>query len=571
MKYLSYAAAQSTSIRERILVFSRLITAILVAGWALAHHALLAASEWRLVPPPQEVKAHVDRFGLRIDKDIYVSPLPDGVPELKEHLAVFAEALHLASGRKVHFSNPDQSNIPRFDFEVDKSLGAEGYALSVKDDRVLITAAKLQGFAHATASLLQLIANDLREFPVLEIRDWPSCSYRSVMLDLGRNRHSIECIKDTVDLLWFYKVESLHLHLTDDQRFVFPSKAFPKLVSQDSSISWEEFQELEHYARIRGVTIIPELEVPGHSSILRAAYPDIFGESSTDVARLPSSRRAIKVLLDELIEVFPSSPYVHVGGDEAYGVPEDLQRELINDLNAHLRERGKSAVVWEGPPLGQGGNKVDEDVIHINWRTIEFPADQMIDSGYPVVNAAWDPLYVVDHYPKNNFTMTSPQHIFKTLRLEQFKHVNPQIRTFSRPVEVKPNEKLLGFCMPWWEGREENLIPLMFPRVIPMASVSWKMDQERDVERFENDVAASETIRSRCFYPITIMAKPLALQAEGVFHNQTSVHLTSATSGEIRFTLDGTGTHSRIVKIRQPDSNRSFLQRSRVCLPPRRK
>jgi hexosaminidase len=155
--------------------------------------------------------------------------------------------------------------------------------------------------------------------------------------------------------------------------------------------------ELERYAQARGVAIIPELEVPGHSGILRRSYPEVFGESPTDLATLDAARQGIKVLLDEMVQLFPSSPYVHIGGDEAYGVPVDLQRALINDLHAHLKAKGKETIVWEGPPLGEGDNKVNTEVIHLNWRTINFPADKMLAAGYRVVNAAWDPLYIVDH------------------------------------------------------------------------------------------------------------------------------------------------------------------------------
>lgn len=79
----------------------------------------------------------------------------------------------------------------------------------------------------------------------------------------------------------------------------------------------------------------------------------MFGESPTDLATLPSAREGIKHLLDEAMELFPSSPYVHNGGDEAYGVPEEHQRDLINDLNAYLKEHGKTTLVWEGPRLGR--------------------------------------------------------------------------------------------------------------------------------------------------------------------------------------------------------------------------
>jgi hexosaminidase len=359
------------------------------------------------------------------------------------------------------------------------------------------------------------------------------------MMDIGRNAHSIECLHETIDLLWYYKVDSLHLHLTDDQRFAFPSKAFPKLTTQRGSIAWDEFADLEAQARLLGVYIIPELDVPGHSTILRREYPDIFGKSPSDLAQSAKSIKGLKTLLTEMIELFPSSPYIHIGGDEAYGVPDDTQRSLINDLNAFLKTKNKTTLVWEGPPQGKGASRVDPEVIHINWRTINYPADKMVDAGHPVVNAAWDPLYIVDHYPRNNFTMASPERIYSRMKLERFAHFNPDIPTFSRPVMVPPTKRLIGFCMPWWEGREENFFSMIEPRIAAFAEVAWDPGRERNYDAFAQRVATTEAFRQRLFHPVRITAEPVRLEREGVFDDRTNIRFQSDTAGTIRYTVDG--------------------------------
>jgi len=423
---------------------------------------------------------------------------------------------------------------------VKPAMAAEAFTLHVQADGVQIEASTLKGITHATATLLQLIGQHQdKAIPALEIQDEPDCGYRNFMVDLGRNPHSLESLKETIYLLWFYKVDSMQLHLTDDQRFAFPSKAYPKLVTERGKITWEQFAELERYAQARGVAIIPELEVPGHSGILRRTYPEVFGKTSTDLAKSETARKAIKVLLDEMIELFPSSPYIHIGGDEAYGVPVDLQRALINDLHAYLKSKGRKTIVWEGPSLGKGDNKVNTEVIHLNWRTVNFPADRMLSEGYRVVNAAWDPLYIVDHYPRNNFTMASPQYIYETLQLTKFQHFDPRFPTFAKPHKSKRSDRLIGFCMPWWEGREENYARMCFPRVIPMAEVAWNHDQKRDYQDFARRSSVTETVRRRAFYPVDIVADALAVPEDGVFHDQTSVSLQKgARRGEIRYTRD---------------------------------
>ncbi len=493
-----------------------------------------ACAETVVVPRPRGVTPSVTERSVRLGRNFRVET-GEATDAWRDHLAVFGRHLQQLSHHDGFQLREAGGVVARRDPE----LAPEAYRVDLTPKGVSITASTLKGLSHATATLLQLAGEHGDKLPAQTIRDEPANAYRSFMIDLGRNPHSLGVLKETIDLCWFYKVDSLHLHLTDDQRWAFPSEAFPKLLSEHGKITWNEFAELTRYAHVRGVTLIPELEVPGHSALLCRAYPEVFGKNSTEVAQLDSSREAIKVLLDEMIELFPHSPYIHVGGDEAFVVPEDLQRDLINDLHAHLKAKGKKTIVWEGPALGRGDNKVNEEVIHINWRTINFPADQMLAAGYPVVNAAWDPLYVVDHYPRNNFTMASPQRVYERTELTRFAHFNPDIRTFAEPIVVEPNAKLIGFCMPWWEGRDENYLPLIVPRLIPMAAVAWQGEPATDYASFAERTAKNEATRAECFYPVTIKASPLALEDEGVFHGTTAVSLGSASEGVIRYSIDG--------------------------------
>lgn len=487
-----------------------------------------------LVPAPKTVtRGSESNF-------ILPSELVASVPgRWSPHVEVFARQLSRLTHGKVRLRENSEDAARLIVRRVD-ALAAEQYVLEVTSTEIKVDASTLKGLAHATATLLQLVGSaKSNELPLVRIEDSPSVGYRNFMIDMGRNPHSLELLKETIDLLWFYKIDSLQLHLTDDQRFAWPSEKYPKL--WDGLISLDQFRELESYANVRGVTIIPELEVPGHSGKLRALYPEVFGKSATDLATSETALDGVKTILDELMDVF-SSPYIHIGGDEAYGVPVTAQRDLINKLHGYLKSKGRQTVVWEGPDCGEGANKVNTDVIHINWRTIAYPPDQMLKDGYRVVNASWDPLYIVDHYPRINFTMTSPQHIFETLQLTRFKHVNPGIPTFSKPITVEPNERLIGFCMPWWEGREENFFEQNVPRLIPFAEVSWSGGDRRDYREFEPRATMAEATRRECFYPIAIRAAGMVIEKDGVYHDRTELRLElhqPRSDVEIRYTLNG--------------------------------
>lgn len=362
----------------------------------------------------------------------------------------------------------------------------EQYRIQADAKSIVVTARSPRAMARATATLLQLarVEGGHASWPLGAIEDRPDLDFRCFMVDMARNPHPPEVLRRIVDACWFYKVSYLQLHLTDDQLFSWPSRAFPDLFDERSGWSWDAFVELERYSQARGVTIIPEIDVPGHSTILRKRYPEVFGKTPTELATLPEATRGVQALLDEFLSVFRATPFVHVGGDEAYGVPGDAQRDFLNRLHRYLKKKGRRAIAWEGPALGKGEHKVDTDVLHMNWRTINFPAQEMIDAGYEVVNAAWDPLYIVDHYPRTMFTAVPVERCYDW-DLRRFAHVNHGIRTFAEPHVTRSKKRIVGFCMPWWEGRQENVLGLCVPRLAAVASAAWNRAGENSYFRFE--------------------------------------------------------------------------------------
>lgn len=473
-----------------------------------------------LIPQPRNVSVD-DRATLKLPATIsFIAPDAAAWEKHVEIVGLHVERMTGGKHRLVKSTESDATLV----VAQNKKLAPEAYSLDVTKNQIQLSASTLKGLAHGTSTLLQLVGGLQGDrLPSLSIRDEPHLSYRNFLVDMGRNPHSVELLKETIDLLWFYKIDSMQLHLTDDQRFAFPSTAFPKL--WDGIITVDQFKELEAYAVCRGVTIIPELEVPGHSGILRRGYPETFGKTQTELATTDKAFTGITTLLDEMMDVFSSTPYIHVGGDEVSGVPEESQRELINRLHAYLKSKGRQTIVWEGPRPGKGKNKVNTEVIHLNWRMVNYSPAQMLKDGYRVVNAAWDPLYIVDHYPRTNFTMAAPQYVYEKLSLTCFQHVNPRLSSFTNPVEVQPNERLIGFCMPWWEGREENFIAMNVPRVIPFAEVAWDPSVVRDFTDFSKRLAKTEAARQSAFYAVQLSASNLAVPADGVFHNSTAISL----------------------------------------------
>lgn len=396
-----------------------------------------------------------------------------------DQAAALGEALKRVTGKALEVVVGGE-NSDAISLRVAKDLAKEEYRLDTRKGIVLKAATPL-GMAHAAASLLQLVEKKESgewHVPKVLIEDAPDFSFRCFLIDMGRNPHSPETLRRTVDMMWLAKANYLHLHLSDDQLFSFPSTAYPKLLSKRAGWTLKDWHELEAYSQARGVTLIPELEVPGHSGILRRAYPEVFGKTSTELATLDTAYAGITTLLFEMMDVFKATPFIHIGCDEAYGVPEEAQRILVNRLNKFVKSKGRRTVVWEGPRPGKGGNKVDEDVIHMNWRSLEFPPEEMLKAGHSIINTTWDPLYIVDHYPKTMFTAVCSKDCYN-FDITRFKHVNHGISTYSKPLHIRSTENVLGFCMPWWEGREENIFPISRQRLNAATARVWN-DQGED-------------------------------------------------------------------------------------------
>ena len=160
--------------------------------------------------------------------------------------------------------------------------------------------------------------------------------------------------------------------------------------------------------------------------------------------------------------------------------------------------------------------------------------------------------------------MVTRQYIYETLQLTKFQHFNPGFPTFSKAVVCERSYGLIGFCMPWWEGREENYTRMNFPRVIPMAEVAWNHDQQRGYQKFAAHSTVTEKVRHRAFYPVDIVCRALKVPEDGVFHDQTRISLRKGDrSGEIRYTLDGCAPTASSTLYQEPLTiNRSTIVRA---------
>ena len=346
---------------------------------------------------------------------------------------------------------------------IDPKHAQEAYRLAVTD-RATVQGGNYGAVALGTVTLLQALAVRGQDvsLPCLSIDDQPKSDFRGLLIDVARRYHSIANLKDIVQLCRLYKVRYLQLHLTDDQAFTFPSRAYPKLNTQNQhggrSYTLEELKDLVAYADARNVTIIPEYEVPGHSAAVNRAMHDLFIIAKTKPYEHHASinfckdevMQAVETVVGEMCEVFKSTPYFHIGGDEAdlaladqnvdfkaamkkYDLPNqhELYRRFVCQMNEIVKKHGKQTIVWEG--FGRHGKvPIPKDILVMAYEIRFYMPQDLVNDGYKVINASWTPLYVV------NANCRPPAEIY-AWNLFQFK-----------PFGAKPEDK--GLIVPAGEN-----------------------------------------------------------------------------------------------------------------------
>ena len=256
-----------------------------------------------------------------------------------------------------------EPHFDTFDYRLD-GFPNEGYRLRVRPDTLEITAATKVGIIRAAQTLAQMAMGGA-ERPALEaadITDFPAFKLRGFMHDVGRSFLSIETLKRHIDLLSRFKVNTFHWHLTENQAWRIEVKAFPQLTAAEHMTRFPgrfytqaEAQELETFAAERGVIIIPEIDMPGHSEAFRRAMGF---DMQTD-----AGVAALTTILEEMAAVFPRALYLHIGADERASTYPRFLETMIDKVHA----LGRKVVVWN-PVQGVNIGGLDIDMTQM-WST----------------------------------------------------------------------------------------------------------------------------------------------------------------------------------------------------------
>ncbi len=457
-----------------------------------------------------------------------------GHPELGPLAAVVAGEIRLLTGRELAVAVGEASPGDIL-LAIDEGLSGESYRLEV-GDTATIRGGHYNAVAMGTVSLLQAmtVKDDVVTVPRMTIADEPAAAYRGLLVDVARKPHSIDTLEQCIILCRWYKVRYLQLHLTDDQLFTFPSTAFPQLATPGKAYTLEQLRGLEEYARLRGVTIIPELDVPGHAKTLVDAMPELFaveggareGWSVTMNFAREEVCRAIETLIDEMLEVFRSTPYFHIGADESnfngfdqdphfqeayrqFGITGDLEplpenrtqtdvpRMLIRPeehprayalflrfvtrLNEKVKACGRQTLIWEGfRPAGV--DQLPRDMIVMPYHMRNYPPHWLVEDGFSLINCSVEDLYVVGGWEK-----PALQKIYEW-DMRTFEWRSAAWKTSVLPASAP----VLGGQMCAWDQAEEDELPTLRERLAVFSQRVWNPADDAEFEVFRRRLGATD-------------------------------------------------------------------------------
>jgi hexosaminidase len=486
---------QSPFFRTRGLAFAAIVTLLA---------STLPAQETQLVPFPKSCQPGNGRLVLNAECRIIAtdeSLLPLANLASEEMSLLFTAKCRVAR---------DGGEPGAITLKIDKQFSAEAYQLEVTD-RAVVKGGSYKGVVWGLVTLLQSATakNGQIVVPQAIIADRPYAEYRGLLVDLARHWHPIETVKQAVVLAHWYKIGYLQLHLTDHESWTFPSTAYPKLATPGRHYTLEQLRDLESFAAARGVTIVPSLEMPGHAGILLRAMPTLVGDDPLVPATgaiCPGRESTYKVadtLVGEVCDVFKSTPYYHIGGDEVdwsawahckhcsdyrkqHGIEndEDLYRHFLVRMNEIVKKHGKQMIVWEGFKVG-GKSTVPKDVIVMEFESYYELPQNYIAAGYKVINTAWQPLYVV------NDRKWSPEKIL-SWNMYHWENWVSYSAAYGKGIDVPRTPLVLGAQMCAWEQEANIEIPTLRQRAAAMSERVWDHKTRRTFADFSTRLQSTD-------------------------------------------------------------------------------
>ena len=553
---------------------------ITLTVWIVLNFPTFAQSTKRvaIIPQPSQVIEHPGVFTI------------DRMTRIQSDQVFAAVASLFAKQAEIRMSGPQQTkdSVKLILFTlVGKDVVADsaGYRLLITPEKITVSARTNAGALNGMQSLLQLILLQpkMGEVPCAEINDHPRFGYRGVMLDVSRNFFPVSYIKHFLDLMSLYKMNKFHWHLTDGPGWRLEIKKYPELTSKTAwrtHHTWKEWwdsprhyltegdpnayggyytqadaREIVAYAKQRGITVIPEIEMPGHSDEVLAVYPNLACSGKPFVSGElclgnDSTFIFLKNVLTEVMAIFPSE-YIHVGGDEAGQAAwkecpkcqkrikdeklkneSELQSYAIRRIEQFLTSKKRKLLGWD--EILEGGLAPAATVM--SWRG-EQGGVTAATMGHDVVMTPGGYCYF-DHYQAD--PATQPLAIGGYLTVEHIYSYEP----VPAELDAFKAKYILGAQANIWTEyipTTEHVDYMAYPRLPAMAEVTWSEKGNRNFDDFKTRLQAHYRLLQRL--NVNYCRPSFSLEVGTKFDNQAKKVTVSFKSEQykpvIYYTLDG--------------------------------
>ncbi|WP_279104855.1 family 20 glycosylhydrolase [Bacteroides acidifaciens] len=513
-----------------------------VLGMCLTAHSLKAQS---VIPVPLKMEQGTGSFLLSEKTKLYTN-LQGGEAQLLEN-CLQTLPIHLKKGKKKDTQNVLSLLITEKSGQLPTP---ESYTLSVTPERIQIQATSGAGLFYGIQTLLQLsVSSDTGVITVsaVEVQDTPRFAYRGLMLDVSRHFFTKEFVKKQIDALAFYKINRLHLHLTDAAGWRIEIKKYPLLTefaAWRTDANWkkwwngdrkylrfdepgasggyytqDDIREIVEYARQHFITVIPEIEMPAHSEEVLAAYPQLScaGEPYKNADFCVGNEETFTFLenvLTEVLELFPSE-YIHIGGDEAgmaawktcpkcqkrmkdehLSHVDELQSYLIHRIEKFLNARGRRLLGWD--EILKGGLAPNATVM--SWRG-EEGGIAAVTSGHRAVMTPGSHCYL-DSYQDAPYSQ--PEAIGGYLPLKKVYAYNPVAASLSaEQAKLVYGAQVNLFTE--YVPTPEHVEYMLYPRTLALAEVAWSAPERKSWPDFHaRALKAVSDLQAKGYHPFDL-------------------------------------------------------------------
>ncbi len=432
-----------------------------------------------VIPKPVTMTPGTGAFVVRASSDVSVTP---STPETRRIAGVLARML----GTKVVTAPAPVS----LQLAGGAGLGDEGYDLAVTPSTVRLAAASPAGLFHGVQTLRQLLpVQGARRLPAVHIRDRPRFAWRGAMLDVARHFRTVRDVERFVDLMALYKLNRLHLHLSDDQGWRIAIAKWPRLATHGGSTevgggkggyyTQAQYEGLVRYAAARYITVVPEIDMPGHVHAALSSYPKLacdgkpsplytgidVGFSSLCIGK-PLTYDFVSDVVGELARLTPG-PWIHIGGDEAMATKAADYVRFINRVQSIVESYGKRMIGWE--EIGRARLRRGTVVQHWNTDPAKIAlSGRAVQQGAKVIMSPAAHAYLDMKYDAST-----------SLGLQWAGYTSVQDAYAWDPARTVPGvgaRDVLGVEAPLWGETVHSIRDaeyLAFPRLIGVAEIGW--------------------------------------------------------------------------------------------------